>query len=138
MPDAAAFCPGCGRRMIAAPAAAKTEGIANEALLAGLAYITFIPAIFFLLKKPYNENHLVRFHSWQSIFLAIAAVVAGVLLRIVFSLLGFIPWIGHLLAWLAVIVISLGWLILWIVVLIKALQGGLFKLPIVGDFAERV
>jgi len=138
MPDAAAFCPGCGRRMIVAPAAVGSTGLLKENIAGALAYITFIPAIVFLVRKPFKANHFVRFHSWQSIGLAVAGVLAAIALRIIFYVLGLIPWIGHLLAWLAVLVISLGWVILWLVVLVKALQGELFKLPVIGDFAEKV
>ena len=35
----------------------------------GLCYVTLIPAIIFLVVAPYNQNRLIRFHAWQSIFL---------------------------------------------------------------------
>lgn len=138
MPDAAAFCPGCGRRMIDVPAAVGPVGPFRENIAAALAYVSFFPAIFFLLKKPFKSNHFVRFHSLQSICLAAAGIVAAIALRIIFFLFGLVPHIGPLLAWLSLVVFSIGWVILWLVVLIKALQGDLFKLPIVGDFAEKV
>lgn len=124
--------------MIAAPAAVGTTGFLRENVAGALAYVTFIPAIVFLARKPFKANPFVRFHSWQSIGLAIAGVMAGILLRVVFYLLGLIPWVGHLLAWLAVLVFSVGWVILWLVALVKALQGEWFKLPVIGDFAEKV
>jgi uncharacterized membrane protein len=34
-------------------------------------------------------------------------------------------------------VISLGFFVIWVVLVVKALQGEMFKLPLVGDFAER-
>jgi uncharacterized membrane protein len=58
-------------------------------------------------------------------------------MRALFSILGLIPWLGYLLAWLAVLLVSLAWGILWLVVVVKALQGELFKLPVIGDLAER-
>jgi uncharacterized membrane protein len=48
----------------------------NENSTCGLAYLTFIPAIIFLVTAPYNQNANVRFHSWQSIFLTVAAIAA--------------------------------------------------------------
>jgi uncharacterized membrane protein len=138
MPDAAAFCPGCGRRVIDVPAAVGPAGPLRENIAAALAYVSFFPAIFFLLTKPFKSNHFVRFHSLQSLCLAAATIVAAITLRIIFFLFGLVPHIGPLLAWLSLVVFSIGWVILWLVVLIKALQGDLFKLPIVGDFAERV
>lgn len=138
MPDAAAFCPRCGRRMIAAPAAQGKVGFLRENIAGGLAYVALVPAIFFLVKEPFKENHFVRFHSWQSIYLAISGFVAGVVLRTLFYVLSFIPYGGQLLGWLAMIVVAIGWLLLWLVVVVKALQGEFFKLPLIGDFAERV
>jgi len=113
-------------------------GWLDDNVAAALAYITFIPAVIFLLLKPYQKNHFVRFHCWQSIFMAGAAVVLGVALRIVFLLLAFIPTVGYLLGSILVLVTSLGWTILWLVAVIKALQGEFFRLPIVGHFAEKV
>jgi uncharacterized membrane protein len=74
----------------------------------------------------------VRFHSWQSIFLIIAWIAADVVLII----LGHIPFIGliNLILWPLV---ALGFLILWIIALINAFNGKRFKLPILGDLAEK-
>ncbi|HXZ41592.1 MAG TPA: hypothetical protein VEG68_12695 [Terriglobales bacterium] len=137
MPASAAFCPGCGRRMIIVPAAVAATGFLKENVAAALAYVTFIPAIVFLWVRPFNHNRLVRFHSWQSIFLAVAVVVAGIGLRMLFSILSLIPRFGYLLASLAVLVVALGFVILWLVVVVKAFQGELFKLPVIGGVAER-
>jgi uncharacterized membrane protein len=137
MPDAAAFCPGCGRRMIVAPAAVGTTGPLKENVAGALAYVTFIPAIFFLRVKPFAHNQFVRFHSFQSIFLTLAILVGAIALRFLCLMLALIPRLGYLLAWLAVLLGALAVLILWLVVVVKALQGERFKLPMIGDFAER-
>ena len=138
MPEGAAFCPRCGRRMIAVPSAAASSGLLQDNLAAALAYITFIPAIIFLLRKSYKSNHFVRFHCWHSIFMVAAGVVLGGVFRIVFDFIALIPGIGYLLASLMVLASCVGWMILWLVVLIKAFQGEFFRLPIIGHFAEKV
>jgi len=97
-----------------------------------LAYITIIPAIIFLVMEPYNKNKFVRFHAWQNIFLCIAMTVLWVGLIII----GMIPIIG----WLTIIlwpVIGLGFLVVWILLLVKANKGEKWKLPFIGDFAEK-
>jgi uncharacterized membrane protein len=33
--------------------------------------------------------------------------------------------------------VSLALVVIWLVVIVKALQGEMYKLPLVGDFAER-
>jgi uncharacterized membrane protein len=96
-----------------------------------LAYVTFIPAIIFLVMPPYNKSSYVRFHSWQSIFLTIAWFA----LFVVLAILGRIPFLG-LLIFPIMLVVDLGMFILWIVVLIKAVNGQRFKLPIIGALAE--
>jgi len=75
--------------------------------------------IFFLIEK---ENKFVRFHALQSL--------------IVFAILNIIimvPVIG----WMLVPVVSVLGLVLWIILMIKAYQGEKFKLPVVGDIAEK-
>lgn len=96
-----------------------------------LAYVTFIPAIVFLAMPPYNKSSYVRFHSWQSILLAVAWVV----LLIVLAILVRIPFLG-LIVFPLMILIDLGMFILWLVVVLKALNGQRFKLPIIGAMAE--
>jgi uncharacterized membrane protein len=46
--------------------------------------------------------------------------------------------VGYLLAWLSSAVLLLGWFILWLVLLTKALQGETFKLPWIGNLAEKI
>jgi len=106
-------------------------------LAAAVAYITFIPAVIFVLIEPFKRNRFVRFHSFQSIFFAIATVPVAIALRVLYSLLILIPVVGYLLAWLAMAVALLGWVILWLVLLIKAAQGQTFRLTWIGRLAER-
>jgi uncharacterized membrane protein len=137
MPGNAAFCPGCGRRMIAVPAGMAGTGFHNENILAALAYFTFIPAVVFLNVKSLRHNRLLQFHSWQSIFFDLALILAALALRILFALFSLIPRLGYLLGWLAFLIAGLACAIVWVVLVVKALQGELFKLPMIGDFAEK-
>ncbi len=97
-----------------------------------LAYITIIPAIIFLVMEPYNKKPFVRFHCFQNIFLH----VAWIALMIVLGIIGMIPIIG----WATLIlwpIIGLGGFVLWIVLVMKAYQNQKFKLPFIGDLAEK-
>ncbi len=128
--DGTNTCPACSGRAAVAPVAA-TSGLADN--VAGmLAYVTIIPAIIFLVLEPYNKSRFVRFHSWQSVFFNIAWWILWIGLRIVVH----IPFLGFLtlLVWPLV---GLGGLIIWIILLLKANQGQMFKLPIIGDLAEK-
>jgi uncharacterized membrane protein len=97
-----------------------------------LAYITIIPAIVFLVMEPYNKRIFPRFHSFQSIFFCIACVAASVVLSIV----GMMPGLGWavLLLWP---LLGLAELIIWIILLLKANSGQMYKLPVIGDLAEK-
>ena len=138
IPDGSTTCAACLSRATAAPggggaatAAAPAQGMADN--VAGLlAYVTIIPAIVFLVVEPYNKNRFVRFHSFQCLFFA-AAVLA---LHIGLSIFGFIPFLGLITLPLHLL-ISLGAFILWIVLLLKANQGQMWKLPVIGDMAEK-
>jgi uncharacterized membrane protein len=137
MPDTAAYCPGCGRAMAPAERARGTVGALPENLAGALSYCTIIPAIIFLLVEPYSKNRFVRFHSFQCVGLWLVVVVVAALLRVVGFIVFFIPRFGPLLVWLASGVSILAAFAVWGVLVVKALQGEMFKLPLVGDFAER-
>jgi uncharacterized membrane protein len=79
--------------------------------------------IFFLIEK---DNKFVRFHAMQSMI-----TFGG--LTALFLFLGFIPFIG----WMLVPVLGLLQLVLWILLMVKAYQGEKFKLPVIGDLAEK-
>ena len=136
MPDDAGFCPGCGRAMRPIARAHGMVGVLPETLAGALAYF-ILPAIVFILVQPYKNDRFVRFHSFQSIGVCLAAVVIGAILRIAGFALFFIPVLGHLLVWLVSMVVSLAFFMIWIVLIVKALQGEMLKLPFLGEFAEQ-
>jgi uncharacterized membrane protein len=140
VPAGAAVCPACGHPT-AAPAVVATTQTSGGGLtdnVAGmLAYVTIIPAILFLVLEPYNKNRFVRFHSFQSIFFAVGWIALWIGVMIISAVLAFIPILGHLIALLLWMVISVGFFIIWIILLIKANQGQMYKLPFIGDLAEK-
>jgi uncharacterized membrane protein len=99
-----------------------------------IAYLTFIPAILFLLIPPYNTNRYVRFHAWQSLMLNVSAILVSLLMS--FALVFFLVFEAELLVLFKQLV-WLAWLILWLVCFLKAMNGQRFKLPILGELAER-
>jgi uncharacterized membrane protein len=115
------------------PTPSTTQSGLSENAAGGLAYITIIPAIIFLVTAPYNKSSYIRFHSWQCLFMALAWFVIDVAVMIFGSFLSFF----RLLTFGLYPLISLAMLILWIMVLIKAFNGERFKLPIIGDLAAK-
>jgi uncharacterized membrane protein len=97
-----------------------------------LAYVTFIPAIIFLVMEPYNKNRFVRFHSFQCIFFNVAWFVLWMALSVI-SMTGVLA----ILTLLLTPIIMLAGLIVWVMLLLKANQGQMWKLPVIGDLAEK-
>jgi len=137
MPDSAAFCPGCGRSMRIELSARQKPVSLRDNFLGALAYVSFVPAVVFLLIDRYRRSPFVRFHSIQCLLLWLVCIVLAVVVRVVFLGLLFIPKVGPLLAVLVVVVVGLAAVFVWIVLLVKAFQGEKFALPVIGDVAEQ-
>ena len=91
--------------------------------------------VFFLIEKA---NPVVRFHAAQSIVFGIGAVVVWIAIAILSFLFYQIAWsLGSLFTLLQTLV-GIGFFILWVVLLIKGYSGERWKLPVVGDMAERL
>ncbi len=104
---------------------AKTSIGLEENIEGALCYILFFVTgiVFYVLEK---DNKFVRFHAMQAILVFLPA-------WIVVILLGWIPFLGWIIAGL----IALLTVILWLILMLKAYQGEKFKLPVVGDIAEK-
>ncbi len=89
-----------------------------------------------ILMVTEKENRFVRFHAMQSILL----FVAGIVVSIVFAVLGAIMTAAHmeLVAIGLRVVVWLAFLVIWILVGIRAYKGEWYKLPTIGDTAENI
>ena len=133
--EAALACPGCGAAVGQAVGGGAAPGTPTTGLtenLAGaLAYVTFIPAAWFLLIEPFNKNPFVRFHSFQCVFLTGAWLVLWFVSALLGSVLG-------LVGMLVLPFVGLAGIGLWIVLVLRAYLGRMFKLPVIGDLAEKL
>jgi uncharacterized membrane protein len=107
-----------------------------ENFAGALAYITLVPAVLFLVLDPYRRNLFTRFHSIQCLSFTVLVLALSASLKLASLVLFIIPVIGPLLAVLLSVLIGLGVAVMWLVLVVKALQGEMFKLPLLGDFAE--
>lgn len=85
-----------------------------------------------------KTNKLPRFHAFQSIFLLVVGVVLCIIAAMIFGVgaaanSSLIAGLG----WLIYMVVGLGLLVAVILCAIKAFQGQLFKLPVIGDLADK-
>lgn len=130
----ATFCPKCGANqsaaavpMAAAPVASPTEGL-QENIAGLLCYVLgFVSGIIFLFidKRPF-----VKFHAAQSIVVFGGLTIIRIALIFMHGMLGGIIGLG-----LFGLIGILGF-ILWILLMIKAYQHQMFRLPIAADIAD--
>ncbi len=148
MADTASVCPACGKGAAqptgggaaAAPAAAPapSSGLAdNVAGLLCYSPVGLIADIVFLVTDPYKSNKFVRFHSFQSLFLAGAWFVIFIGMSIVSAIATTI--IGPLALLLVPVEMLLGlaFLVLFVVMMIKAYGNNMTQLPIIGPMAAK-
>jgi uncharacterized membrane protein len=96
----------------------------DENIAALLSYVLgWISGLIVLLVE--KENAFVRFHAMQSIITFGALTILSMLLSSLFIFFIFL-----------LPLVNLGGLVLWIFLMVKAYQGQLFKLPVVGDMAQ--
>jgi uncharacterized membrane protein len=82
----------------------------------------FVTGIFFLLME--DENKTVRFHALQSTLLSFLLVVVIFVMSLVPPTVPLIPVV-----WLIEI-------LLWFLLIIRAYQGHMIRLPVIGAVAE--
>lgn len=89
-----------------------------------------------------KTNKVPRFHAFQSIFLSAAGVVLwfvyiiGFMIALAIDATLGVP-IFFFLVWLVVVLIGLAILVGWIMAAVKAYQGQIFKLPLIGNLADK-
>lgn len=119
--------PGAG-----AQAASSAGAGSQDNVMGALAYVTIIPAIIFLVIEPYNKNPFVRFHAFQCLFFAGVMIT----LNIANMILGLVPFIGFLTIVSSMLIFFAG-IAVWALLVFKAYSGEKFKLPVIGDLAEK-
>ncbi len=132
-PDEAKFCSKCGTELgvaatpaegAAKPGAESSTGLSDNVaglLCYVLGWITGI--IFVVLEK---KSTFVKFHAWQSIMTFGVLTVAQLVL-------GWIPFVG----WVLVPLIGILMFVLWLILIIQAGTGKMWKVPWAGDWAEK-
>jgi len=90
--------------------------------------------IFILIEK---DNKTVKFHAWHSLFLNLGFFALYVALTIVSAILSQIAPVLGMLFGLIMLVLNLGFLVLWIILMIKAFQGSRLTLPVITEMAQK-
>lgn len=119
-----------------APVAAQA-GLSDNAASALCYVLGLITGILFLVIAPYNQNRTVRFHAFQSIFLNVAWIGVWIVLTIISVVITNISLMLGMLFGMVHLLVGLGFLVLWIYLLIKSYQGQRIVLPVIGPLAEK-
>jgi uncharacterized membrane protein len=132
------------------PPPSSALGGMDPKVAAAISYIWIVGLIFFFLEK---ENRFVRFHAMQSILFGVANSIIMIVLMIVAMILTVAFGIGGAMVGggigtLVSMLVWLIWLLFWLIAMVmfiglifaavKAYQGQKFKLPIIGNMAEKI
>lgn len=96
-----------------------------------------IPLVALILVFMEKDNKFVRFHSIQSLLYAVAIFIVLISLTIFSVILAFISGTLATLFSLISLLVWLGILAGVLFLAFKAYQGQMFKLPVIGDMAEK-
>ncbi|KKS97970.1 MAG: hypothetical protein UV73_C0004G0112 [Candidatus Gottesmanbacteria bacterium GW2011_GWA2_43_14] len=101
----------------------------NEKMMGALAYLLG-PVTGIILLITEKNNQFVRFHAMQSTMIFGAILLFNMVL-------GIVPVLGWIIALILSPLVALVSFILWLVLMWKAYNGEKYKLPYVGDLAEK-
>jgi uncharacterized membrane protein len=135
------FCARCGAPVGGPPpppsAAPPLSGL-QENVASALCYLLLVlSGVLFLVIEPYNRNHVVRFHAFQSIFVWVGVVIASIAVAIISQFWALIPFIGRLVSSVVWSAFGVGVFVLWVVLMYKAYNREKWILPVVGPLAEK-
>ena len=107
--------------------AENSEGTRSDNnLLGALCYLLgWVTGAILWFSVP-KTNKFIHFHAMQSI-------IFSVVLMVIFLVLSWVPVIG----WIISGIVGLLAFLLWIVLMVKAYQGQMYKLPVIGDPADK-
>ena len=86
-----------------------------------------------------KDNKTVRFHAFQSLILTVAYIVVVLVLSVLGGIIAGVTGsalLGSLFS-LLTLVVALGFIIAMIIGCVKGYTGGSYKLPVIGDMAEK-
>jgi uncharacterized membrane protein len=117
-----------------APAGGLEENVASA-----LCYLfSFVTGLIFLVIEPFNKNRTIRFHAFQAIFFGVASIVLNIGLSTFIAIMSrFLPYAVRGLLGLISLAVGLLLFAVWIFLMYKAYNRERFKLPIIGDLAEK-
>lgn len=118
--------------------ASRAGGFRNPRTASTLCYIPWfgwIPSVLVLASDRYQRDYEVHFHAFQGLYLFVAWLLVDWVVSPALRMTGFGIWqpMPHIGGGILHLLILAG----WIVMIVKVRRGEHYRLPIVGDLAER-
>ncbi len=156
--DGAKFCASCGAPIDSAQSVAGSaspppaaQGQSPPAIQSGMgpnvaALLVYIPlcliglicaVLFGFILEPYKRDRFVRFHAWQSLAIHGALIVFWIAWFLISTVLTAIARVFALITVPVSALVGIGALVLMVFLMIKAYNMELYKLPIIGDWAQK-
>jgi uncharacterized membrane protein len=134
------FCVTCGTRqpVAASPVVDYMDGITprTAALLCYIPFVGWIAAIVVLASARFRNNHTVRFHAFQGLYLFVAWLIVNLVLAPIFAI-SFFAGGPHIPQFALAGLLKLVIFGTWIFMMVKVSHDDDFKLPILGELAEK-
>ncbi len=132
------FCAACGAAQTPAGAPPPQSDFLGKvdartaSLLCYIPIVGWIPSIFVLASSKFHSDQNTRFHAFQGLYLFVAWLITDWVLKPFFRSFGFPINFFPIVATAKTAIF-----IAWIWMLIKVSQSQSFKLPLIGELAER-
>ena len=131
------YCASCGARQpSSAPEAGQLHGISprTASLLCYVPVLGWLAAIVVLASGRFRRDTEVRFHAFQGLYLFVGWLIVDWVLDPLFRFPGFF---GPPFPRLIPAVLKIAIFVAWIVMMIKAAHNEKYKLPFLGELAEK-
>ena len=134
------YCSSCGARQPIPTSAAADyiNGISprTASLLCYIPFVGWIAAVVVLASTRFRHNFTVRFHAFQGLYLFVAWLIVDLVLSPFFAMNFFVGG-GHFSNFALSGLLKLLIFGTWIFMMVKVSHDENFKLPIVGELAEK-
>lgn len=132
------FCGKCGTRQ-SVQTGPQRDFLDNfppkvASMLCYIPVVGWIPCVVVLASHRYRQNRLARFHAFQGLYLFVAWLIVDMVLSPLFGHMPVPIFIFHR---GSVDILKMAIFAVWIFMIVKTSQHQLFKLPILGELAER-
>lgn len=103
-----------------------------------LAWLSYLGLLFLVPLLALRESNFAQFHAKQGVAFFVGWIIGLIAMLIITFILGLIPIIGWILDTLLWVLFWIFFAIMAILGIVRSLQGKYWKMPIFGDFAQKL